>query len=54
MTLEEAEKIATIAETADGGCPYCVGSIVEQLGEAFPEFQWNILGNDVEVRVREQ
>lgn len=34
MTLEEAEKIAKIAGTADGGCPSCVGNICERLNEA--------------------
>jgi hypothetical protein len=40
MTLEEAEKLCRIAETADGGCHVCVRVIVEELNEAFPQFQW--------------
>lgn len=34
MTIEEAEKIAKIAGTADGGCSSCVGGICERLNDA--------------------
>lgn len=40
MTLEEAEKVARVAETADGGCSHCVSGMAEELQEAFPEFIW--------------
>jgi hypothetical protein len=40
MTLEEAEKIAKIASTADGGCGQCCTSLADQLNEAFPEYEW--------------
>lgn len=40
MTLEEAQKIASIASTADSGCSVCVGSLCDALQEAFPEFNW--------------
>lgn len=42
MTLEEAKKIAAIADTADGGCEVCVRNLIEQLQETFPEFSWII------------
>lgn len=40
MTLEEAQKLASIAITVDGGCLVCVHNVVEALNEAFPEFVW--------------
>lgn len=47
MTDEEAEKIASIIATADGGCFVCVGELAEQLNEAFPEFVWTPGERDV-------
>ena len=41
MTLDEARKVAHVAGTADDGCPVCVGSMVDELNEAFPEFVWS-------------
>jgi hypothetical protein len=40
MTLEEAKIIASIVETADGGCSVCVGSLVDMLNEQLPQFKW--------------
>jgi len=40
MTLDEAKKIAVIAAWVDGGCSVCVGSVVAELNEKFPEFVW--------------
>jgi hypothetical protein len=34
MTLEEAKKLASIFETADGGCPSCIRDICRQANEA--------------------
>lgn len=42
MTLTEAKIIAAILVTADGGCMECVGSLFEQMNEAFPEFKWEV------------
>lgn len=42
MTLEDAQKIAMIVATADGGCPCCVDNLVKQLRPAFPDFRWGI------------
>ncbi len=41
MTLEDAQKIAAIIETVDGGCPCCVGGAVEDFRDQFPEIVWN-------------
>lgn len=41
MTLSEAQKVADILKRADGGCPNCVGHLVELATEAFPEFEWS-------------
>lgn len=38
MNLEEAQKIADIISSADGGCPHCVYSLGAQLQREFPEF----------------
>ena len=42
MTLEEANKLAGIVGTADGGCEQCVGSLCYLLNESFPEFHWEM------------
>ena len=38
MTLDEAQMIAKIVGTADGGCPTCVSMLVEHLNREFPQF----------------
>lgn len=38
MKKEEAEKILKILFTADGGCEYCVESLLRLFCEKFPEF----------------
>ena len=50
MTREEAKKIAAICSTADNGCAFCVYALMEQLVEAFPEFEWKTNG-DCEIEV---
>lgn len=40
MTLVEAQKVAAIVATADGGCSVCVRDLVEQLNETFKDFTW--------------
>jgi hypothetical protein len=40
MTLEEAQKVARVLETADSRCSCCVRSLARRIGEAFPEFRW--------------
>lgn len=42
MTREEAEKIAAVIATADGGCGPCVSSLCELMSKAFPAFEWAI------------
>ena len=42
MTLEEAQTIALIAGTADGGCSTCVSNMLKRLNAAFPEFTFSI------------
>lgn len=49
MTLEEAQKIAAIAETADSGCSACVATLADALQEAFPEFEWSFQGTDAQI-----
>jgi len=39
MTPEDAEKVIQILLKADGGCPYCVGDMLQNFGDEFPEFQ---------------
>lgn len=34
MTREEAERLAKVLATADGGCPVCVHSICEKANDA--------------------
>lgn len=54
MTLEEAKAIAAIVQTADGGCPSCVGSLTDGLAEAFPQFVWTAREKtDSDARVEE-
>jgi hypothetical protein len=38
MTLEEAEQVARIASTCDGGCSHCIPELVGRLNAAFPAF----------------
>jgi hypothetical protein len=40
MTLDEANKVATIISQADGGCSHCVEVLRELCEENFPEFCW--------------
>lgn len=46
MTLDEAQKVADIVQNADGGCPVCVGHLVDELGRVFPDFVWIYDRND--------
>lgn len=40
MTEAEADKIAAIVVTADGGCSVCVPDLAAQLLRDFPEIEW--------------
>ena len=51
MTIDEARKVAAIAETADGGCCVCVRSLAEELQETFPEFTWTFEEEEEQYRV---
>lgn len=42
MTLEEAKKIASIVETAEGGCGGCINEAVKELNNKFPEYVWSV------------
>ena len=44
MTKSEAETIARIIGTADGGCPVCVHNLVEQLNTA--ALGWRFIETD--------
>lgn len=39
MNGKEAEKVVRILLTADGGCEYCVSSLLKLFCENFPEFK---------------
>lgn len=47
MTLDEMRTVARIIGTADGGCSTCVGDLVRQMREAFPQFEF-VIGDEVE------
>lgn len=47
MTLEEAKKIASAIGNADGGCPYCVRDLCEEMATRFPEFVWSFDGEEI-------
>ncbi|MDP3938242.1 MAG: hypothetical protein Q8R92_08910 [Deltaproteobacteria bacterium] len=53
MTLDEAQKVASIVATADHSCSVCVGNLVDQLNEAFPEFYWAAADETVDVQPAE-
>ena len=40
MTLGEAQDLALIIGTADGGCHCCVEALCDKLNKAFPAFRW--------------
>ena len=42
MTKDEAEKLAKIVSTADEGCDYCVGALVERLNKAALGYHFDI------------
>jgi len=46
MTLEEAEKICKIIETADDGCSLCVKDMVRQFNNGEFGFVWKYNTND--------
>lgn len=39
MNRKEAERVVRILLTADGGCEYCVSSLLMRFCEDFPEFR---------------
>ena len=49
MTLEEAQEVAAIAVTADGGCGYCARDLLAKLQESFPQFVWTWTGSEAAV-----
>lgn len=49
MTREEAKKITSILNQADGSCPTCVRELIELAQEAFPEFIWDDLNKEFEI-----
>jgi hypothetical protein len=53
MTLDEAEKLAIIAEGVHGECEECCEAVVAQLNGAFADFYWERKGKLGIVCVRE-
>lgn len=51
MTLADAQKVAAVVATADGGCPRCARELTELLAEHFPAFAWEYDGVKGEVLV---
>jgi hypothetical protein len=43
MTQEEAEKVASVLLTADGGYQTCIDNLFEKMTTLFPEIKWNEL-----------
>ena len=39
MRKEEAEEVIKIILQCDGGCEYCVSSLLELFGDKFPEYE---------------
>ena len=46
MTLDEAQKLADIISTADGGCSDCVGDLIKRLNDSFPTFVFEVTEDD--------
>lgn len=46
MTEREAQQVAAILATADGGCSNCVERLVELMRRRFPGFSWTYDGID--------
>ena len=40
MTLEEAQKVASVLGGADGGCQNCVSGLAGDMEYYFPEYKW--------------
>jgi hypothetical protein len=40
MTLDEAQKVASIIATADGGCSNWVCALIRECSQVFPKFDW--------------
>ena len=53
MTKDEAQIIAKIAATADGGCSVCVRGIAGYLMHFFPEHDWKSFLVEIAVRKKE-
>ena len=39
MTKREAKNVASIMIGADGSCPYCAGSLIEDLITSYPQYE---------------
>ena len=46
MSLREAELVASIVETAEGGCGGCLNEAVKELNEKFPMYVWTMVAMD--------
>lgn len=40
MTKDEAVKLCSIIQYADGGCSHCVSSLMEAISNSFPGIDW--------------
>ena len=43
MKFEDAQKVARIVETAEGGCGGCTEAATKMLNEEFPQFFWQMV-----------
>ena len=43
MTLEEAQKVASVLAQADGGCSHCAMNLAREMENHFPSFDWEAL-----------
>lgn len=43
LTDAQAEAIARVAATADGGCPFCARDLAVQLAAVWPDTAWMVL-----------
>lgn len=41
MTHEEAVKICSVVQWADGGCSSCVSGLMDRLVDTFPDMDWH-------------
>ncbi len=50
MTIEEAQAIADIMDTADSGCDVCARNLRKKAEKKFPQFSWGGQGDKIEAK----